>query len=342
MAILPKSNIVKSAAKLRLFCKKPAQHQSVVAASPASSHALANQSDEVTTSSLYPPAALDDVLIKPMVEAALIEDLGRRGDITSQATIPAQQQAKLILNVRQTGVVCGMDLAILAFKLINPDIVFSAQAHDGQLVQAGTTLATIEGNARDLLAAERTALNYLTHLSGIATATYEVTKQIHALPTQITCSRKTIPGLRILQKYAVRCGGGTNHRMGLDDAILIKDNHIAIAGNISKAISQAKAMAGHLIPIEIEVDTLTQLEEALSAGATFVLLDNMDNSTLTKAVKMCQDYADKHGVLIRTEASGGVTPEKVTDIANTGVDFIAMGYLTHSTAALDIGMDFVA
>ena len=279
--------------------------------------------------------ALDDVLLRPLVEAALTEDLGRRGDVTSQATIPADMQAKLEIKARQAGVICGMDLARLSFALVDPQIEFVAHVADGESVDAGTVLAIVSGNARHLLTAERTALNFMTHLSGIATDTRKIVDSVAEYPAQITCTRKTIPGLRIVQKYAVRCGGGRNHRLGLDDAILIKDNHIAIAGDIKTAIRQAQKFAGHLIPIEVEVDTLEQLEQALDAGVSLVLLDNMSPETLARAVAICKDRA-------RTEASGGIPPETVQAAAQTGVDFIAMGYLTHSTTALDIGLDFSA
>ena len=279
--------------------------------------------------------ALDDVLLKPLVEDALAEDLGRRGDVTSQATIPADMQAQLQIKARQSGVICGMDLARLSFALVDASIEFVAQVQDGETVAAGAVLATVKGNARHLLTAERTALNFMTHLSGIATATRQIVDSVAQYPAQITCTRKTIPGLRIVQKYAVRCGGGRNHRLGLDDAILIKDNHIAIAGDIKTAIEQAQHFAGHLIPIEVEVDTLEQLEQALDAGVSLVLLDNMSPEILSQAVAMCKGRA-------KTEASGGITPETVRAAASTGVDFIAMGYLTHSTTALDIGLDFSA
>ena len=279
--------------------------------------------------------ALDEVLLRPLVEAALTEDLGRRGDVTSQATIPADMQAKLEIKARQAGVICGMDLARLSFAMVDPQIEFVAQVADGEWVDAGTVLASVRGNARHLLTAERTALNFMTHLSGIATDTRKIVDSVANYPAQITCTRKTIPGLRIVQKYAVRCGGGRNHRLGLDDAILIKDNHIAIAGDIKTAIKQAQNFAGHLIPIEVEVDTLEQLAQALDAGVSLVLLDNMSPEILAQAVTMCKGRA-------RTEASGGITPETVQAAAKTGVDFIAMGYLTHSTTALDIGLDFSA
>lgn len=279
--------------------------------------------------------ALDKVLLEPLVQAALVEDLGRRGDVTSQATIPAERQAQLQIRARQAGVICGMDVARLSFAAVDEQIEFVAQIHDGERVAAGSVLAIVSGNARHLLTAERTALNFLTHLSGIATATQQIVDSVAEYPAQITCTRKTIPGLRTLQKYAVRCGGGRNHRLGLDDAILIKDNHIAIAGDIQTAIKQAQDFAGHLIPIEVEVDTLEQLQLALDAGVSLVLLDNMSPDTLSEAVAMCQGRA-------QTEASGGITPETVQAAAKSGVDFIAMGYLTHSTTALDIGLDFSA
>ena len=279
--------------------------------------------------------ALAEVLLKPLVERALIEDLGRRGDVTSQATIPADMQAQLQIKARQAGVICGMDLARLSFALIDAEIEFIAQINDGEMVEAGAVLAIVRGNARNLLTAERTALNFMTHLSGIATDTKKIVDNVAAYPAQITCTRKTIPGLRIVQKYAVRCGGGRNHRLGLDDAILIKDNHIAIAGDITSAIKQAQDFAGHLIPIEVEIDNLEQLALALDAGVSLVLLDNMLPEILSQAVSMCKGRA-------KTEASGGITPETVQVVAKTGVDFIAMGYLTHSTTALDIGLDFNA
>ena len=279
--------------------------------------------------------ALDEVLLKPLVEAALLEDLGRRGDVTSQATIPVEMQAQLQIKARQAGVICGMDLARLSFALVDAQIEFVAAVSDGETVAADTVLATVRGNARHLLTAERTALNFMTHLSGIATATRQIVDSVADYPAQITCTRKTIPGLRTVQKYAVRCGGGRNHRLGLDDAILIKDNHIAIAGDISTAILQAQKFAGHLIPIEVEVDTLAQLEVALDTGVSLVLLDNMPPKLLREGVIRGQGRE-------KTEAAGGIAPDSVRPVAETGVDFIAMGYLTHSTTALDIGLDFSA
>ena len=293
------------------------------------------ESAKHSESAKYAEPALNRVLLEPLVTAALSEDLGRRGDVTSQATIPANRQAQLQIRARQAGIICGMDLACLAFALVDSQIEFTACVSDGERVAADTVLATVRGNARHLLTAERTALNFLTHLSGIATATQQIVDSVADYPAQITCTRKTIPGLRTVQKYAVRCGGGRNHRLGLDDAILIKDNHIAIAGDITTAIKQAQEFAGHLIPIEVEVDTLAQLKLALEADVSLVLLDNMAPDILQQAVALCNGRA-------KTEASGGITPESVQAVAATGVDFIAMGYLTHSTTALDIGLDFSA
>lgn len=276
---------------------------------------------------------LPDVVLLPFVQAALAEDMGRKGDITSQATIPVGKQGRLHLVSRRPGVIAGMALARLAFAQIDPAIKVDIVRQDGAHVEAGQLLATVSGDIRSMLAAERTALNFLTHLSGIATQTADIVKLVADTNARITCTRKTIPGLRVLQKYAVRVGGGWNHRMALDDAMLIKDNHIALAGDLRTAIARAHAHAGHLTPVELEVDTLEQLAIALEEGVRLVLLDNMDCDTLRQAVAMCQGKA-------QTEASGGITPETVQAVAQTGVDYIAIGYLTHSTKALDIGLDF--
>lgn len=276
---------------------------------------------------------LPNFTLTPFVERALEEDIGRRGDITSYATVPATLTATLDIVNRDAGVIAGIELAKIAFSLIDPTIQFTSHIQDGETAAPGTILATVSGNARNLLTAERTALNFLTHLSGIATETRKIVDLVAGTGAEITCTRKTIPGLRTLQKYAVRAGGGRNHRLGLDDAILIKDNHIAIAGGIEAALKNAKAVAGHLIPLEVEVDTLSQLEEVLAIGVDLVLLDNMPPEVLKKAVEMCRGKA-------RTEASGGITPESVRAVAETGVDFIAMGWLTHSAPSLDIGLDY--
>lgn len=288
---------------------------------------------QAATSPLLFP--LPDVVLKPFVRQALLEDLGRRGDVTSAVTIPAGVPAELAVVSRENGVLAGMDLARLAFAETDASIEFQALAADGADIQAGQVLAKVKGSAHALLTAERTALNYLTHLSGIASMTAAAVAEIKDYPTRITCSRKTIPGLRTLQKYAVRAGGGCNHRMGLDDAILIKDNHLVYSGSLKETVQRAKQLAGHLIPVEVEVDTLAQLEQALAGGADWVLLDNMDNETLKQAVAMCSGKA-------RCEASGGITFSRLREVAAIGVDFIALGYLTHSSRALDIGLDFVS
>ncbi|ESK37647.1 nicotinate-nucleotide diphosphorylase (carboxylating) [Acinetobacter nectaris CIP 110549] len=279
--------------------------------------------------------ALPDVILQPLVDAALREDLGRRGDVTSEAVIPAQKEAKLHIVARESGVLCGIDLARLTFKTMNAHLEFHAHLEDGAALAPNTIIASIQGNAHAILSAERTALNFLTHLSGIATTTHEIQSSISHTSTRLTCTRKTIPGLRDVQKYAVRTGGGRNHRMGLDDAILIKDNHIALSGgDIVSTIQKAKAYAGHLIPVEVEVDTLEQLQLVLQEGVSLVLLDNMSPEILKKAVAMCEGKA-------ATEASGGITPQTAKAVAETGVNFMALGYLTHSARYLDIGLDYL-
>lgn len=277
---------------------------------------------------------LPEIITRPLVQAALSEDLGRRGDVTSQAVIPADRMAAFSIVTRVPGVVCGLELARQGFALMNENLEFTAYKNDGDVIAAGTVLARVAGNARAILAAERTALNFLTHLSGIATTTHEIQKSIAHTGAQLTCTRKTIPNLRIVQKYAVRMGGGRNHRMGLDDAILIKDNHIALSGgDIISAVKQAKSYAGHLIAVEVEVDTLQQLRQVLDEGVSLVLLDNMSIEEMRTAVSWCKGHC-------QTEASGNLRPNTVVAAAETGVDFLAMGYLTHSARYLDIGLDY--
>ncbi len=294
---------------------------------------MENLMQQAGTSPLLFP--LPDVVLKSFVQQALLEDLGRRGDVTSAVAIPAGVQAELAVVSRENGVLAGMDLARLAFAETDSSIEFQALAADGADIRAGQMLAKVKGSAHALLTAERTALNYLTHLSGIASMTAAAVAEIKDYPTRITCSRKTIPGLRTLQKYAVRAGGGCNHRMGLDDAILIKDNHLVYSDGLKETVQRAKQLAGHLIPVEVEVDTLAQLEQVLAGGADLVLLDNMDNETLKQAVAMCRGRA-------LCEASGGIKFNRLREVAAIGVDFIALGYLTHSSRALDIGLDFIA
>jgi nicotinate-nucleotide pyrophosphorylase (carboxylating) len=278
--------------------------------------------------------SLPYLLVEQAVRAALLEDLGRAGDITTDAVIPATARASVALVARDPGTIAGLDFARTAFTLIDPTLTFDVKIPDSARITPGDIIATITGPARSILTAERVALNFLGPLSGIATATRAIADSIAHTKTRITCTRKTTPGLRFAQKYAVRCGGGANHRFGLDDAILIKDNHIAIAGGIAPALRAAKSAAGHLVKIEIEVDSLEQLQEALKFQPDAILLDNMTLQQLTAAVRM----VDHHAI---TEASGRITPATATAIAETGVDLISAGWLTHSTRILDIGLDFV-
>ncbi len=272
------------------------------------------------------------LIIEPLVRAALVEDLGRAGDITTDAIVPAEDQAKMAIVARQAGTIAGMDLAALAFELVDPRLAFGALVGDGAQVKAGETLALVSGPARGLLTGERVALNFLGRMSGIATATNAVVRAIAPHAARVVCTRKTTPLLRSIEKYAVRAGGGSNHRFGLDDAVLIKDNHIAVAGGVTFAIQRARAAVGHLVKIEVEVDTLAQLEDALAAGAEAVLLDNMSLVDLRTAVAMCKGKAV-------AEASGGINLTNAPDIAATGVDIISLGWLTHSVPVLDVGLD---
>ncbi len=273
------------------------------------------------------------LLVEPIVRAALEEDLGRAGDLTSELTIPPEQHSTARIVARQPGAIAGLIAAECAFRLVDPQTTFRAEKPDGSMVDAGTTLAVIEGPSRSLLTAERVALNFAGHLSGVATATRALVDAVAGTDARVVCTRKTLPGLRSLQKYAVRCGGGFNHRFGLDDAVLIKDNHLVAAGGIKPAIERVRAGSGHMVRIELEVDTLDQLEEALALGVDCVLLDNMPNADLKRAVTMARGKA----VL---EASGNVRLATVRAIAETGVDYISSGALTHSAANLDLGLDF--
>ncbi|RWH46335.1 MAG: carboxylating nicotinate-nucleotide diphosphorylase [Mesorhizobium sp.] len=276
---------------------------------------------------------LPQIMVEPLVRAALLEDLGRAGDLTTDAVVPADAVATMAIATRQPGVIAGLDVAALAFRLIDPVFEIEVGHPDGSDVAAGAVVATVRGPARALLTAERTALNFLCHLSGIATATAGIVDAVRPHKAQIVCTRKTTPGLRMLQKYAVRAGGGANHRFGLNDAVLIKDNHIAIAGDIRTAIERARAGVGHMVRIEVEVDTLDQLEEVLAFGADAVLLDNMSLEDITLAVGMVAGRAI-------TEASGRINVETAAAVAATGVDLISVGWITHSAPILDIGLDF--
>ncbi|ABS66430.1 nicotinate-nucleotide pyrophosphorylase [Xanthobacter versatilis] len=277
---------------------------------------------------------LPELMVEPIVRAALLEDLGRAGDITTDAVVPPGHESRLVLAARQPGVVAGLDCARLAFRLLDGAVRFTPRVTDGAAVEPGTVLAQVEGSSRALLTGERTGLNLACRLSGIATATAGLVAAIAGHKAQIVCTRKTTPGLRSLEKYAVRAGGGANHRFGLDDAVLIKDNHVAIAGSVREAMSRVRARAGHMVKVEVEVDTLAQLEELLTIGADAVLLDNMTPETLTEAVRMV-------GGRMLTEASGRVNRDTAPAIAAAGVDLISVGWLTHSAPILDIGLDWV-
>ncbi len=275
---------------------------------------------------------LPRLLVDRAVEAALLEDLGRAGDITAQATIPPSAKAVATFVTRKTGVVAGIDFARRAMAMMDPAIRFSELAGDGTRVSPGDVIARVEGSARAVLSAERVALNYLGRLSGIASATAMFADKIAHTRTKIVCTRKTTPGLRAFEKYAVKCGGGANHRFGLDDAVLIKDNHIAVCGSVAETIRRARAFVGHLVKIEVEVDTLDQLREAMTERPDAVLLDNMGPDVLREAVAIVAGRAV-------TEASGGVGPDTVAAIAESGVDLISTGWITHSAPVLDIGLD---
>ena len=276
---------------------------------------------------------LSNLHIERIVRMALEEDLGHGQDITSNVLIPASAQARGVLRARQDGVIAGLMIALTAFSLTDIDFDMTIEAQDGDFVKAGQVIAEINGPARSLLTAERVALNFMTHLSGIATLTNQFVEEIKGTGCEICDTRKTIPGLRMFQKYAVYVGGGANHRFGLDDAILIKDNHIAVAGSIDEALNQAKMLAGHMVKIEIEVDTLEQLQEVIDNGrADVVMLDNMSPEDMSKAVEMV-------GGQMAIEASGGVNLSTVRAIAESGVDYISIGALTHSAPAMDIALD---
>lgn len=277
-------------------------------------------------------AELPTPLIERAVLAALEEDLGLAGDLTTQSTLSPGLNANAVINTREAGVISGLALAAAAFRLIGPGLTFEMLVADGDAAHAGQDVARISGNARLLMSAERVALNFLTHMSGIASSTRMFVDAVAGTGARICDTRKTTPGLRAFEKYAVRCGGGWNHRYGLDDAILIKDNHIAVAGGITAAVKAAQNFAGHLVAIEVEVDSLVQFSEALEAGATIVLLDNMDNTTLREAVEQNEGRA-------RLEASGGVTLDRVHSIAETGVDFISTSKITMAAIPLDLGLD---
>lgn len=273
-------------------------------------------------------------LVEAAVRAALAEDLGLAGDITTAATISENARSKAVIAARRPGVIAGVALAVEAFAQVDPRVEIDVEKEDGAQVKKGDVVLRIEGPSRGILSAERVALNFLGHLSGVATATAALVGAVKGTPAQIVCTRKTTPGLRAFDKHAVRCGGGKNHRFGLFDAILIKDNHIVAAGGIAAALARARERAGHMVKVEIEVDGLDGLDQALAAGADIVLLDNMSTADMKAAVRRAKGRA----IL---EASGNVTIETVRAIAETGVDMISSGWITHSAPTLDLGLDFL-
>ena len=281
------------------------------------------------------PPALAPVLYQDLVRGALAEDLGRAGDVTTDATVPSDRTGEGLIVARRGGRIAGLDVALFAFRALDPSTAAETLKGDGSDVEDGALIARVRTGARALLTGERTALNFLGHMSGVATATRDVVRTLEGLETRVACTRKTTPGLRALEKYAVRVGGGESHRYGLDDAVLIKDNHVALAGGIVPAVRGARRNVGHLMKIEVEVDTLEQLDEVLEIGVDVVLLDNMDLDTMREAVRRARGRAV-------TEASGGIRPETVQDVAETGVDLISLGWLTHSAPSLDVGFDVPA
>jgi nicotinate-nucleotide pyrophosphorylase (carboxylating) len=278
---------------------------------------------------------LPAILVEPVVRAALTEDLGRAGDITTASIVPPSARARSVIASRQSGVVAGLHCAAIAFRLIDSAVEVAVHRADGSRVGPGDIVATVTGPAQALLTAERVALNFLCHLSGVATATASLADAVAGYRARITCTRKTTPGLRALEKHAVRAGGGVSHRFGLDDGVLIKDNHIAAVGGIGTAITRARQAIGHMVKIEVEVETLEELEAALKEGVDAVLLDNMTPAMLADAVEMVRGRAV-------TEASGRITRETAAAVAASGVDIISAGWITHSAPALDLGLDFQA
>ena len=277
---------------------------------------------------------MNRLLWEPIVRAALLEDLGRAGDITSDATIPADRQATAAVMARADGVIAGLDISLAAFTLFDARVVVATHRADGDRVRKGDCIATVSGSARSLLTAERTCLNLLGHLSGIATTTRSVVDVVSPYGATVVDTRKTTPGLRALEKYAVKCGGGSNHRFGLDDAVLIKDNHVAVAGGITAAVNAARAHAGHLVKIEVEVDGLDQLDEALALNVDVIMLDNFSLDVMREGVRRAKGRA-------LLEASGGIRPDTAEAIAATGVDLLSLGWLTHSSPNLDVALDIV-
>ena len=279
--------------------------------------------------------SLVPLLYEDVVRRALLEDLGRAGDVTTDAIAPPELAGRAVVAARAAGRVAGLEPALHAFRVLDPECRVDVRLRDGSDAAAGDALARVTASARALLAAERTALNLLGRLGGIATVTRDVVKSLEGLKTRVAGTRKTTPGLRALEKYAVRVGGGSTHRYGLDDAVLVKDNHVALAGGIAEAVLRVRESVGHTVKIEVEVDTLAQLDDALAIGVDAVLLDNMDLPTLREAVRRARGRA-------LTEASGGIRPENVREVAETGVDLVSLGWLTHSAPSLDVALDVEA
>lgn len=279
--------------------------------------------------SLMPP---HPVQYEGLLRRALEEDLGLAGDLTTNAIVPADASAEGTIIARSSGRLAGLAMSAAVFELLDSRVLVARQSADGQDVEEGQAIAAVRGPARAILTGERVALNLLGRLSGIATATRGIVGEVEGFPTRVVCTRKTTPNLRALEKYAVRAGGGANHRFGLDDAVLIKDNHVAVAGGVEAAISRARRAVGHMVKIEVEVDTLAQLVEALAAGADAVLLDNMDTDTVREAVRLVGGRAI-------TEASGGIRPATARAFAATGVDLLSVGWITHSAPALDVALE---
>ncbi|HEY5889227.1 MAG TPA: carboxylating nicotinate-nucleotide diphosphorylase [Acidimicrobiia bacterium] len=277
---------------------------------------------------------INESLYREIVQLALEEDLGTAGDITSDATVPESTVAKAEFRTRRMGAIAGLEVAGYVFHVVDETVVFNARASDGDRVEKGAVVAVVSGSARSILAAERTALNLLARMSGVATQTSQLVDAVEGTKARIADTRKTMPGMRALDKYAVRMGGGMNHRFGLHDAVLIKDNHIAAVGSITRAIQAARARVGHTVSVEVEVESLKQLAEVLDSDVDIVLLDNMSPMELAEAVRMVDGA-------FSTEASGGITMENVREVAESGVDVISVGWITHSAPQLDIGLDFV-
>lgn len=285
------------------------------------------------------PPPLYPLLYEPLVRRALEEDLGLAGDLTTDAVVPVDARGEARVVARADGRIAGLPAGLAAFRLLDPAIEIDLRSADGADAAAGETLAIVRGPLRPILSAERTALNLLGRLSGVATATRGIVRAIEAAldpdAARVVCTRKTTPGLRALEKHAVRCGGGANHRFGLDDAVLVKDNHRAVAGGVAEAVRRVRAHAGHLVKVEVEVDTLEELDQALAAGVDAVLLDNMTLDQLAEAVRRARRATPRPV----TEASGGITPETAPEIATTGVDLLSVGWITHSAPALDVALD---